>query len=107
MRWPSVVQPIIPPQHNAKIKQHGNGSRPPLPRDTTIRRIREVGRTAWKCEAGYHLRSLAETTMYRMKSTFGGELKNRTLANQQSEVRIRCKILNRHTQLGLPPSRWD
>lgn len=101
------ITPIIPPQHNAKIKQHGNSRDPILPRDATIRRIRADGRREWKRQAGYHQRSLAETAMHRMKTTFGGELKNRSLDNQRSEVRIRCKILNQQNQLGLPLSTWD
>jgi len=100
------IEPIIPPQHNAKIKQHGNAGAPPLPRDTAIRSIRQIGRSEWKRQVGYHQRSLAETMMHRVKTTFGGELKNRTLENQRTEVRIRCKILNQQTQLGLPPSKW-
>ena len=101
------ITPIIPPQHNAKIKQHGNSTGPILPRDAAIRAIRKVGRREWKRQVGYHQRSLAETAMHRMKTTFGGELKNRNLENQRSEVRIRCKILNQQNQLGLPHSSWD
>ena len=99
------ITPIIPPQRNAKIKQHGNSDAPPLPRDVAIRGIRDLGRRAWKVEVGYHERSLAETAMFRMKTTFGGELKNRLLETQQTEVRLRCKILNRFTALGLPRSK--
>ncbi len=101
------IQPIIPPQHNAKIKQHGNAADAPLPRDVAIRQIRRLGRAAWKKEVGYHLRSLAETGMFRMKTIFGNTLKNRTLPNQQTEVRIRSKILNRMTQNGLPQFKWS
>jgi len=101
------IKPLIPPQHNAKIKQHGNSDDAPLPRDVALRQIRRVGRAAWKKEVGYHLRSLAETGMYRMKTIFGNVLKNRTLPNQHTEVRIRSKILNRMTQNGLPQFKWS
>lgn len=101
------IKPIIPPQHNAKIKRHGNTRGAPLPRDEAIRRIRRVGRSAWKEEVGYHQRSLAETGMFRLKTTFGGTLKNRTLTNQQTEVRLRAKALNQMTQLGLPDFKWN
>jgi hypothetical protein len=101
------IHPIIPTQHNAKIRQHGNAKAPPLPRDVTIRSIRQLGRSEWKRQVGYHRRSLAETTMHRIKTTFGGELKNRRLDTQQTEARLRCKILNQHNQLGLPPSIWN
>jgi hypothetical protein len=100
------ITAIIPPQHNAKIKQHGNASSPPLPRDEAIRAIRHVGRSAWKQEVGYHVRSLGETAMYRLKSIFGDELKNRSLPNQQIEARLRCKMLNRLTKVGMPTFQW-
>ena len=101
------IEPIIPPQHNAKIKQHGNRTDEPLPRDEAIRGIRRSGRKGWKQEAGYHRRSLAETTMCRVKQTFGPTLKNRKLDNQQNESRIRCKIINQFTQLGMPEFVWS
>ena len=37
------IEPVIPPQHNAKIKQHGNCAAEPLPRDEAIRGIRRRG----------------------------------------------------------------
>jgi hypothetical protein len=97
---------IIPPQRNAKIKQHGNSGRCPLSRDEAIRAIRRGGRRRWKESVGYHRRSLAETAMYRMKNCFGDQLKNRLTPNQQTEARVRCKILNRFTHLGLPKFEW-
>ena len=100
------IEAIIPPRRNAKIKQHGNSSQPPLERDEAIREIRRVGRKQWKKDVGYHRRSLSETAMYRIKCCFGGNLKNRELENQRTEARIRCKILNRFTHLGLPQFEW-
>ena len=70
------IKVIVPPQRNAKIKQHGNSSDPPLPRDIAIREIRRRGRRQWKKRIGYHRRSLSETAMYRMKCCFGDHLKN-------------------------------
>ena len=101
------IQPVIPPQHNAKIKQHGNCSAEALPRDEAIRRIRQHGRQGWKKEVGYHRRSLAETTMYRVKQACGSHLKNRVFENQKTEARLRCKIINRFTQLGMPKFEWS
>ena len=98
---------VIPPQRNAKIKQHGNSSQPPLSRDEAIREIRRRGRRHWKASVGYHRRSLSETAMHRMKCCFGDHLKNRLLPNQQSEARIRSKILNKFTHLGLPEFEWS
>lgn len=94
----------VPPQRNAKIWQHGNSSKPPLPRDQNLRRIRRVGRNRWKEEGGYHRRSLAETAVFRFKTIFGNTLSTRTLARQVVEVRIKSAALNRMTQLGMPDS---
>lgn len=101
------IQQIIPPRHDAKIKRHGNTKGSPLPRDTAIRDIRRLGRKAWKDKIGYHRRSLAETAMYRIKCCFGNWLKNRELPNQQTEARLRSKILNHFTRLGLPQFVWN
>ena len=98
---------IIPPQRNAKISQHGNSSARPLSRDTAIREIRRRGRRHWKESVGYHRRSLSETAMHRMKCCFGDHLKNRLLPNQQTEARLRSKILNKFTHLGLPEFEWS
>jgi len=40
--------------------------------------------------------------MYRMKAIFGPMLKNRNEESQKTEARLRCKILNHLTKLGLP-----
>lgn len=101
-----TIRAVIPPRRNAKIKRHGNSSEPPLPRDTAIREIRRIGRKSWKETVGYHLRSLSETAMHRMKCCFGNKLKNRELRNQRAEVRLRSKILNHFTHLGLPQFEW-
>jgi hypothetical protein len=98
---------IIPPRRNAKIAQHGNASAPPLSRDVAIREIRRRGRRQWKEDVGYHRRSLSETAMHRMKCCFGDELKNHLIQNQRTEARIRGKILNKFTRLGLPEFEWS
>ncbi len=101
------IEPIIPPRRNARIKQHGNSTAAPLPRDEAIRDIRRVGRKQWKEDVGYHRRSLSETAMYRAKRCLGDGLKNRLPENQQCEARLRCKILNRFTHLGMPEFEWS
>ena len=101
------IKAIVPPQRNAKIKQHGNLGKPPLPRDVAIREIRRRGRRKWKENIGYHRRSLSETAMYRMKCCFGDHLKNRLLENQKTEARLRSKILNKFAHRGLPQFEWS
>lgn len=98
------ADPVIPPRKNAKIRQHGNCTAPPLPRDEAIRSIRRHGRAKWKREHGYHLRSVAETAVSRFKHCIGRVLRARTLQNQQTEARLGSKILNRMARLGMPQS---
>lgn len=95
---------LVAPQRNARIWQHGNSHKTPLPRDENLRRIRQVGRRRWKRASGYHRRSLAETAVFRFKTIFGSFLRARTLQRQITEARIKVSALNRMTQLGMPHS---
>jgi len=94
------AHPVIPPRRNATIHRNRQFAN----RDAHVRRIREVGRKAWKLETGYHRRSLAETAVYRLKTIFGPKLSSRTLENQAVETRLHCKALNIMTHLGMPVS---
>lgn len=94
----------IPPQHNAKICQHGNTKADRLARDENLRRIRQGGRAVWKRECGYHRRSLAESTMFRLKTLFGDRVSARSFAGQAAQVLVRCATLNRLLQSGRPDS---
>ena len=95
------IQPVIPPRRRASIRHTAIVPAEPLPRDEAIRGIRRLGRKGWKRASGYHRRSLVETSMSRLKRAFGNRLKNKGFENQQTEARLRCKLLNRFTQLGL------
>ena len=94
----------IPPQRNAKIWFHGNRKMPPHPRDENLRKIRRVGRAKWKRLIGYHRRSIAETTMFRLKMAFGGKVSSRKLNRQVNELKVQCLVLNRMIQLAKPDS---
>jgi hypothetical protein len=93
---------LIPPRKNARIWQHGNTKAERLRRDENLRAIRKSGRQAWKRDSGYHIRSLAETTMFRLKTIFGDRLSARLLKTQVTQALIRCAALNRMTHLGMP-----
>ena len=94
------AQATIPPRENAVLNDRPVWQA----RNATIARIEEIGRKAWKEECGYHRRSLAETTMFRMKTIFGDDLQSRQDEGQKTEVAIRCAALNRMTHLGMPDS---
>jgi hypothetical protein len=101
---PRTGRILIPPRSNARIWKHGNSAGPPLPRDENLRHIRRVGRKAWKRESGYHMRSLAETGVYRLKAIFGDRLASRRSEGQVAEGAIRGRALNIMTRLGMPQS---
>lgn len=95
---------LIPPRKNARIWQHGNTKAERLRRDENLRAIRQSGRKTWKQSSGYHIRSLAETTMFRLKTIFGDRLSARLMQTQVTQAMIRCAALNRMTHLGMPES---
>jgi hypothetical protein len=96
------IKPIIPPRRNARIRTHGNTNCRKDSRDRNIRMVRKFGRKKWKQKIGYHQRSIAETTMFRYKTIFGGKLYSRTFDRQKTETGIACKILNTMTENGMP-----
>jgi Transposase DDE domain len=99
-----AAKAVIPPRKDAVIWQHGNRKAKPHPRDENLRAIRKHGRKRWKRESGYHRRSIAETTMFRLKTIFGGSLSARNFDNQAVELFIKCAALNRMIQLAKPDS---
>jgi IS5 family transposase len=94
----------IPPQKRAHIWQHGNSKAERHIRDENLRRIRRVGRAAWKRESKYHRRSLAEVQVFRVKMIFGERVSARSFDGQAAQLLVRCAALNRMTHLGLPAS---
>ena len=100
----SDITILIPPRRNARIWQHGNTQAERLKRDENLRAIRKHGRKEWKKNSGYHIRSLAETTMFRLKTIFGDELSARLLETQTTQAFLRCAALNKMTHLGMPQS---
>jgi hypothetical protein len=98
------VEILIPPRKNARIWQHANSQEERLKRDENLRYIRKHGRQQWKEDSGYHIRSLAETIMFRLKIIFADKLSARRLETQTTQALIRCLALNRMTHLGMPES---
>ena len=95
---------VIPPQQGARIWQHGNSKQERHARDENVRGIRRHGRAQWKRESHYHRRSLAETTMFRLKMIFGERVAARCFDGQAAQMLVRCAVLNRITHLGMPQS---
>lgn len=97
----STTEQIIPPWSNGVVRK---GKDYLSNRNDAIEDIKLNGSKSWKENSGYHLRSRNENVMYRYKVTFGGDLESRRIEIQESEVLIKCTILNRHRSLGFPIS---
>jgi len=92
---------VTPPRKNAVLPR----GRPPKnepPRTRAIRDCKKRGRLAWKKHHRYHRRSLAETGMYRFKTTFGGTLASRSFSRQKTEAILKAKTLNTFRRLAFP-----
>jgi hypothetical protein len=89
---------VVPPRENAVPweKEH--------PRTLALAGIAEKGLEQWKKDSGYHLRSIAENAMYRLKQLFGPGLASRLFDSQVGEVHARIAAMNEMTYLGMPVS---
>lgn len=94
----------IPPRKDARIWRHGNCKQAPHPRDQNLRLIRRHGRAKWKRLVNYHRRSLAESTMFRFKTSFSAKAFSRHFDNQVAELKVKCKALNKMFQGAKPDS---
>jgi hypothetical protein len=97
------AQANIPPRENAA--ETGAVDVPPAAeRDQAIQEIQRTSLAEWKERTDYGQRSLAETAMFRVKTTFGERMKARIIQNQVAEAVMKSHILNRFIQQGLPKS---
>jgi hypothetical protein len=69
-----------------------------------LEQVAQRGMAAWKEESGYHRRSIAENTLYRLKQLFGDSLASRLFETQVTEVHTRIAAMNVMTYLGMPIS---
>ncbi|MBE0368184.1 hypothetical protein PAUR_a1734 [Pseudoalteromonas aurantia 208] len=85
-----------PPRDNAQYWEEGH------PRNNAVFMMHQIGLTQWKVNSGYHLRSLAETAMYRFKQLMGDKPKSRRFNSQHTETMIKVKAINKMNGLGMP-----
>lgn len=106
------TQIIVPPAITSKAQDELK-SQPKIkkeflaPRDSAIHFIRQFetfkdGLKQWKIDSNYHLRSLVETTMFRLKRIFGFNLSMKTDEGRRNEVITKINFLNQMAALGLP-----
>jgi len=94
------AKPCFPPRVNARRNKPINeGHRL---RNHAVSQVKYHDLAYWKKKNNYHRRSLAETAMYRFKQLLGDRVQSRTIDRQSREIGIKCLILNKMTQLGMP-----
>ncbi|WP_455296760.1 IS5 family transposase [Brucella pituitosa] len=93
---------IIVPPRVRKLRTNTYG--PPDQRNWHSYTIAEHGRMKWQEITDYGKRANAETTMSRYKSVNGPRLSSRKFANQQTEIKLGCSILNRMLICARPKS---
>jgi hypothetical protein len=96
------VRVLISPRRDAQLSPRPSAAL--RERNRNIRSIRRLGRREWHKRSGFSRRSMVENTIYRYKTIIGRGVRSRTLAGQQVEVRLACKVLNTMTSLGMPDS---
>lgn len=96
------AKPCFPPRINAS--RHKAIDEAWRLRNHAIGHVRRKGLKKWKIKNDYHRRSLAETAFSRLKKIFGGQVASRHFENQAIELAMRCNILNKMNQLGMPDS---
>jgi Transposase DDE domain len=92
---------VTPPRLNSRLPRGRPRRHEPL-RTRALRTCKRMGRTRWKIAHRYHRRSLAETAMYRFKTSFGGRLASRIYEKQTTEALIKAKTLNTFRRLAAP-----
>jgi IS5 family transposase len=96
------AKPCFPPRVNAaRNKPIDEAHRQ---RNRVVGSVRNKGLKKWKEKNNYHRRSLSETAFSRLKKIFGGHAASRIFKNQVIELGLRCNILNKMNQLGMPDS---
>lgn len=96
------AKPCFPPRANAS--RHKPTDEAWRLRNHAVGRARGKGLKKWKIKNNYHRRSLSETAFSRLKKIFGSHAASRIFENQVIELGLRCHILNKMNQLGMPDS---
>ncbi len=91
------IQAIIPPNTGFQEAKETDSSQ----RLSNIRLIEDKGKLSWQNQMDYGRRARVENTMHRYKSIIGNKLRSKNLENQNTEIQIGARILNRMSQLGM------
>jgi transposase len=93
-----VIKPTIRPPNKPppkKIKTE---------RQKAVAYKKEKGYHAWRVENNYGRRERVENTFYRFKTSFGSQFQSRDENNMKNELTIKCHLLNKMLEIGMPIS---
>jgi len=100
------IRQCIPPRTNACLSKNNRNLRSShwalKERDDALNYIKHntingssyLARASWKRNVGYHVRSLVETAMSRLKAHTGYFLTSRTEQRRRNQAMIKCKLVN-------------
>jgi hypothetical protein len=94
--------PVFVPRRTAKLSNTTDPTGWRATRNGILQQMAVHGRSTWRVLSGSTRQSIAENTMFRFKRLFGGRLWARSLTRQRTEAVVKCAVLNRMTQLGMP-----
>ena len=95
------IRTVIPPNIGFRLLQKRDSEK----RKANIELLEEVGRTEWQKRTSYGKRSGVENVNSRYKTIIGGKLRSKNEDNQNIEVQIGIRILNRMRALGIPKGK--
>lgn len=95
------IRTVIPPNLGFRSLQESDSEK----RKANIKLLNDVGREKWKEATCYGKRSGGENTNSRYKTIIGGKLRSKNTDNQNTEIQIGVRILNRMRALGIPKGR--
>jgi hypothetical protein len=96
------ARPTFIPRRTAQLRETEDSTGWRAARNRLLQQIEEHGRWTWRVASGCTRQSIAENTMFRFKTSFGARLWARNLETQRTEAQVKCSVLNRLTQLGMP-----
>lgn len=94
------ADPCFPPRENAV--RHKPTDKAWCLRNQAVSQVNYHSLKYWKKKNNYHRRSLAETAMFRFKQLLGAKIQARTSDRQAREIGIKCFVINKMNQLGMP-----
>ena len=95
------IRTVIPPNLGFWSAQESDSDK----RKGNIKLRNKVGREKWQEATAYGKRAGVENTNSRYKTIIGGKLRSKDTDNQNTEVQIGVRILNKMRALGIPKGR--